>query len=140
MEKQSKNLENIKIERDSLQATSTEINVNYWGLKAEKDTLSIKHNKLQKNYKNIEEIILKQQKEVEKFRVDNANAYQVKKEIQKQANQRHAQMDINLQKQIAFNEKLNKLLKETQKKKSFNYDIIFRGKILNLGSRILCFK
>jgi hypothetical protein len=46
MEKQSKNLENIKIERDSLQATSTEINVNYWGLKAEKDTLSIKHNKL----------------------------------------------------------------------------------------------
>jgi hypothetical protein len=34
-------------------------------------------------------------------------------------------MDINLQKQMAFNEKLNKLLKETQKKKPFNYDIVF---------------
>jgi len=34
-------------------------------------------------------------------------------------------MDRNLQKQMAFNEKLNKLLEETQKKKPFNYDIIF---------------
>ncbi len=83
---------------------------------------------------------MKQQKEVEKLRVDNANAYQVKNEIQKQADQRHAQMDKKLQKQIAFNEKLNKLLKEIQKKKPFNYDIIFRGKIVNSGSRILYFK
>jgi len=35
-----------------------------------------------------------------------------------QVDQRHAQMDINLQKEIAFNEKLNKLLEETQKKKT----------------------
>ncbi len=34
-------------------------------------------------------------------------------------------MDRNLQKQMAFNEKLNKLLEETQKKKPFNYDIVF---------------
>jgi hypothetical protein len=39
-------LENIKIERDSLQATSKEIDANYWNLKAEKDTPSVKHNKL----------------------------------------------------------------------------------------------
>ncbi len=31
----------------------------------------------------------------------------------------------NLQKQMAFNEKLNKLLEEIQKKKPFNYDIVF---------------
>ncbi len=34
-------------------------------------------------------------------------------------------MDMNLQKQMAFNEKLNKLLEETQKKKPFHYDIVF---------------
>jgi hypothetical protein len=34
-------------------------------------------------------------------------------------------MDKNLQKKMAFNEKLNKLLEETQKKKPFNYDIFF---------------
>jgi hypothetical protein len=56
-----------------------------------------------------------------------------------QVDQRHAQMDINLQKEIAFNEKLNKLLEETQKKKPFNYDFFF-GKIMNYGSIILCIK
>jgi hypothetical protein len=50
---------------------------------------------------------------VEEFRVDNANAYQAKNEIQRQANQRYAWMDRNLQKQLAFNEKLNTLLEET---------------------------
>ncbi len=35
-------------------------------------------------------------------------------------------MDRNLQKQMAFNEKLNKILEEIQKKKPFNYDIVFR--------------
>ncbi len=35
-------------------------------------------------------------------------------------------MDRNLQKQMAFNEKLNKLLEETQKKKPCNYDIVFK--------------
>jgi hypothetical protein len=34
-------------------------------------------------------------------------------------------MDTNMQKQMAFNEKLNKLLEEIQKKKPFNYDIAF---------------
>ncbi len=81
MEKQSKDLKNIILERDSLQATLKEIDVNYWGFKAKKDTLSIKHNKLQKNYKNMEETLSKQQKEVEELRVDNANAYQAKNEI-----------------------------------------------------------
>ncbi len=57
--------------------------------------------------------------------MDNANAYQVKNEIQRQAEQRHAQMDKTLQKQMAFNEKLNNLLKEIPKKKPFNYDIVF---------------
>ncbi len=81
MEKQSKDLENIKIERDSLQATLKEIDANYWGLKAKKDTLSIEHNKLKRNYKNMEETLLKQHKEVEELRMNNANAYQVKNEI-----------------------------------------------------------
>ncbi len=90
MEKQSKDLENIKIERDSLQATWKETYIKYWGLKEEKDTMSIKHSKLQRNYKNMEETFLKQQKEVEELRVDNANAYGVKIEIQKQTNKRHA--------------------------------------------------
>jgi hypothetical protein len=36
------------------------------------------------------EILLKQHKEVEELKVDNANAYQTKNEIQRQANQRHA--------------------------------------------------
>jgi len=34
-------------------------------------------------------------------------------------------MDKNLQKQMAFNEKLNRLMEETLKKKPFNYDTIF---------------
>jgi hypothetical protein len=41
----------------------------------------------------MEEILLKQQKEVEELRTDNANAHQVKNEIQRQADQRHAQME-----------------------------------------------
>jgi hypothetical protein len=44
--KQNKDLENIKMEKDSLQATLKEIDANYWGLKAEKYTLSIDHEKL----------------------------------------------------------------------------------------------
>jgi hypothetical protein len=48
-------------------------------------------------------------------------------------------MDRNLEKQMAFNKKLNKLLKETQNKKPFNYDIVF-GEIMNYRSKILCFK
>jgi hypothetical protein len=46
IQKQNKDLENIKMERDSLQATLKETYANYWGLKVEEDTLSIEHNKL----------------------------------------------------------------------------------------------
>ncbi len=45
MEKQIKDLMNIKVERDSFHATLKETNVNYWNLKAEKDILSVDHNK-----------------------------------------------------------------------------------------------
>jgi hypothetical protein len=45
----------------------------------------------------MEETFLKQWKEVEELRVDNANAYQVKNEIQRQVDHRHAQMDRILQ-------------------------------------------
>ncbi len=65
----------------------------------------------------MEKNIFKQQKEVEELRVDNVNAYQAKNEVQRHANQRHAQM--------VFNEKLNELLEKNQKKKPFNYDIAF---------------
>jgi hypothetical protein len=60
--------------------------------------MSIEHNKLQRDYKNMEEVILKQQKEMEDLIVDNANAYQAKNKIQRQANKRPAQMDKKLQK------------------------------------------
>jgi hypothetical protein len=73
------------MERDSLHATLKETYANYWGLKVEKDTLSIKHSKLQRDYIHMEETLLKQQKEVEELIVDNANAYQTKNEIQRQA-------------------------------------------------------
>ncbi len=124
-EKQNKGLQNIRMEKDSLHATLKETNANYQGLKAEKDTLSIEHNKLQRDYMHIEETLLKQQMEVEELKVNNANAYQAKNEIQKQVDQKYAKMDRNLHKQLAFNEKLNRLLEETQKIKLFNYDTIF---------------
>jgi len=60
MEKQSKDLQNIRMERDSLQAILKEIDANYSGLKAEKDTLSKEHNKLLRDYKHMEETFLKQ--------------------------------------------------------------------------------
>jgi hypothetical protein len=46
MEKHSKDVENIIIERDSLQVILKEIDANYWNLKAEKDILSVEHNEL----------------------------------------------------------------------------------------------
>jgi hypothetical protein len=60
MEKHNKDLEDIKIERDSLHATLKEINANNWGLKAKRNNLSIEHSKLQREYKNMEETLLKQ--------------------------------------------------------------------------------
>jgi hypothetical protein len=38
-------------------------------------------------------------------------------------------MDKNLQKQIAFDEKLQKLLKEAKRVKPFNYDSVFTKNI-----------
>ncbi len=120
MENQNKDLEKIEVERDSLQTILKQTDANYQNLKVEMDILSVKHNKLQKDYKKMEQTFLKQQKELE-FKVDNVNAYQANNDIQRQFNQRHAQMDRNLQKQKAFNEKLQKLLKETQEVKPFNH-------------------
>jgi hypothetical protein len=54
MEKYNKDLENIKMERDFLHATIKETNANYWTLEAKKDILSVKCNKFQKDYKNME--------------------------------------------------------------------------------------
>ncbi len=54
MEKHNKDLENIIIEKDSLQATLKETYANHQGLKVKKDTLNIKHNKLHDDYKNME--------------------------------------------------------------------------------------
>ncbi len=125
MEKYNKDLENIRMERDFLHATIKETNANYWNLEAKKDILSVKHNKFQKTYKNMEQTLLKQQKELEEFIMKVGNVYQAKNDIKRQANQRHAQIDKNLQKQMAFNEKLQKFLEEAQRVKPFNYDSVF---------------
>ncbi len=44
----------------------------------------------------MEQTFLKQQKELEELRVDNANAYQTKNEVERKCDQRYAQMDKNL--------------------------------------------
>ncbi len=81
MEKHYKNLEKIKVEKDSLHATLMKANANYQKLKIEKDFLSVEHNKFQRDYKNMEPTFLKQHKELEGFRVDIGNVYQSKNEI-----------------------------------------------------------
>jgi hypothetical protein len=48
------------MKKDSLHATLKETYANYWDLKVEKDTLSIEHNKLQRDYMHMEETLLKQ--------------------------------------------------------------------------------
>ncbi len=73
MEKHIKDLKKIKVERDSLQATLTQTDVSYQKFKLEKDSLSVEHNKLQKYYKNMEQTLLKQQKELKKRLVMYAN-------------------------------------------------------------------
>ncbi len=107
-------------------------------LKIEKDIMNVEHNKLQKDYKNMEQTILKQQ-ELEELRMEASNVYQTKNVIQKEVNQKHAQMDKKMQKQMAFKEKSQKLLKQAQKVKPFNYDSVFT-KIMNTKNKILCFK
>ncbi len=54
MEKHTKDLENIKVERDPLHATPKDIDANYWNLKAKKDIMNVEHRKLQIDYKNME--------------------------------------------------------------------------------------
>ncbi len=101
MEKHNKDLEKIKVERDSLQAILIQMDANYW-----KDFLSVEHNKLQRDYRNMEQILLKQQKELEKLREDIGNVYQSKNKIQRQFEQRQTEMDKNFKKKMAFNERL----------------------------------
>ncbi len=76
MEKHNKDLEKIKVERDFLQATLMQTNANYQKLKIEKDSLNVEHNKHKRDYKNMEQIFLKQQKELEKLIEDISNVYQ----------------------------------------------------------------
>jgi len=58
----------------------------------------------------MEQTVLKQQKELEELKEDVSNVYQYKNEIQRQFNQRHVEMDINLKKQMALNETLQHVL------------------------------
>jgi hypothetical protein len=44
----------------------------------------------------MEKTLLKHQKEVEELIVDNVNAYQIKNELQRQVDKRHAQRDKKL--------------------------------------------
>ncbi len=81
MEMQSKDLKKVKIERDFLQATLKEIDANYQNLKAKKDILNVEHNKFQKDYKNMEQTLLKQKKGVEGPQNGIGNVYKAKSEI-----------------------------------------------------------
>ncbi len=60
--------------------------------------------------------------------MDIGNVYPAKNEIQRQYDQKQADMDKNLQKQMVFNENLQKVLKETHGIKPFNYDSVFKEK------------
>lgn len=51
------------------------MDANYWKLKSKKDSFSVEHNKLYKDYRIMEQILLKQQKELEEFREDIGNVY-----------------------------------------------------------------
>ncbi len=53
MEKHNKDLEMIRMEINSLQVTLTRTDANYQKLKTKKDSLSVEHNKLQRDYKNM---------------------------------------------------------------------------------------
>ncbi len=75
MEKHNKDLENIRIERDSSQATLTQTNANYSELKTKKDSMSVEHNKLQRDYRNMQQTFLKQHKEFKELKVDIGKVY-----------------------------------------------------------------
>lgn len=80
MDKHNKDLENIIIERDSLQATLMQTEANYQKLKTQ-ESLSVEHNKLKRDYRNMEQTFLKQQKELKELKRDIGNVYQSKNEI-----------------------------------------------------------
>ncbi len=53
-----------------------------------KVSLSVEHKKLKKDYKNMEQTFLKQQKELKELKVNIGNVYQAKNELQRQFDQR----------------------------------------------------
>ncbi len=70
MEKHNKDLNNIKVKKDSLQETLKQTNANY-----RKDGLNVEYNKLQRDYMNMEQTLLNQQKELKELRADIGNVY-----------------------------------------------------------------
>jgi hypothetical protein len=54
MEEHNKDLEKIKVEKDFLQANLMKMDANYLKLKTKKDSLSVEHKKLWRDYKNME--------------------------------------------------------------------------------------
>jgi methionine salvage enolase-phosphatase E1 len=84
MEKHSKDMENIKVDRDSLQVNWCQL----LELEGKKGSLSVEYNKLHKYYKNMEHTFLNQHKELEELKMDISNVYQAKNDIQRQFYQR----------------------------------------------------
>ncbi len=138
MEKHNKDLDNIRVKKDSFQLILKQKNANYQKLKAEKDSLSVKHNKLQKYYKNMEQTLLKQL-ELKELKVDIGNVYQTKNEVQMQFDQRHVEMDKKLQRQMAFNEKFINF-QRGPKGSSLSIMTVSSVKIMNSTSNIPCFR
>ncbi len=52
------------------------MDANYYKFKTKKDSLSVQHNKLQRKYRNMDYIILKQQKELEELK-ENIGKYTI---------------------------------------------------------------
>ncbi len=52
------------------------------------------------------------QKELEELKVDIGNVYQSKNELQRQFDHRQTKVDRNLQRQMAFNKRLHKVIEE----------------------------
>ncbi len=54
MEKHNKDLKKIRVKKDFLHATLMHTNAKYWKPKTKQDSLNAKHNKLQRDYRNME--------------------------------------------------------------------------------------
>ncbi len=78
MEKHNKDLKKSRVEKDFLQSTLMHTNVNYYKLKTQKDSLGVERNKLQRDYKDMEQTFIKQPKELKELREDIGNVYQPK--------------------------------------------------------------